>query len=228
MTAATLKKIAMITMFIDHLGAIFFPSYLSLRIIGRIAFPIFAFLLVEGSFKTSNKTKYILRIFTFALITEIFFDLAFFQGLDFGHQNILFTFTLGLLMVYSFKKINFNTKALNIYSHLLIVIIFSCLAIFFKFDYQYLGILTIFYFYLFRIKVIAKNGLVLLLIITYSITSFEFPFFSINIPIQALAIFSLFFILNYNGKKGGLNPYFVYGFYPGHLAILILINLVLR
>ncbi|MER1991151.1 MAG: TraX family protein, partial [Aerococcus urinaeequi] len=94
LSGSTLKWIAMVTMIIDHMGAaillpllnsgqletfdysLAYTAYTSFRLIGRIAFPIFCFLLVEGFFYTSNKQKYAIRLGIFALISEIPFNLA--------------------------------------------------------------------------------------------------------------------------------------------------------
>jgi len=98
--AFTLKMIAAVTMLIDHVGYIFFPQYVLLRIIGRISFPIFAFLIVEGFMHTRDVKKYIFRMIIFALITEIPFDFAFYGTFNWGHQNVLVTFLLALVAMY--------------------------------------------------------------------------------------------------------------------------------
>lgn len=93
MSAFTLKLIALVTMIIDHVGAIFFPQFIWLRYIGRLSMPIYAFLLVQGYMHTRNFNRYALRMGIFALLSEVPYDLLF-QGtwLEFQRQNILFTF----------------------------------------------------------------------------------------------------------------------------------------
>ena len=88
----TLKMIALIAMLCDHLGHTLFPQLSILRIIGRISFPIFAYVLVEGFFYTRDVKKYLTRLGLMALLSEIPFDLMASQKvLEFGHQNVFFT-----------------------------------------------------------------------------------------------------------------------------------------
>jgi len=99
-SADALKIIAVISMLTDHIGYVLFPGVMWLRIIGRLAFPIYCFLLVEGAVHTKNIGRYLLRLGAFALISEIPFDLAFKRSLFYPHyQNVFFTLFLGLAMI---------------------------------------------------------------------------------------------------------------------------------
>lgn len=121
LTGQSLKVIAVISMIIDHIGyaiinrmpgvndpgALISVIYLIFRTIGRPAFPLYCFLLVEGVIHTRNIGKYALRLFIFALVSEIPFDLAFYGKPIFnGHQNVFFTLCIGVLLLWAFKKIS--------------------------------------------------------------------------------------------------------------------------
>ena len=112
LSSSGLKIIAVLTMFIDHTASVLLkensPTLLELagkqltlyqlmRFTGRIAFPIFAFLLVEGFHHTSNRKKYSLRLLFFALISEIPWNLEHTGKLFYGSQNVFFTLFLGFL-----------------------------------------------------------------------------------------------------------------------------------
>ena len=150
LSGSTLKLIAIITMLIDHIGAaviarlliagqgseMLYKIYYAMRAVGRVAFPIFCFLLVEGFFYTGSRKKYALRLFGFALLSEIPFDLAF-SGkiLEFGYQNVFFTLLIGLLTIM-----------------LLVIITFGgmCAAYLLHTDYDAKGVLAILVFYMTR------------------------------------------------------------------------------
>ena len=136
------------TMLIDHVGAVLLPQYPILRIIGRIAFPIFCFLLVEGFMHTHDVIRYMTRIGLFALISEIPFDLLFYgRILDGTHQNVFFTLFIGLVMLY------YLTKRYPAVLNFLMVILFMLFAEFLRTDYSSMGALTHFcVFWAFREK----------------------------------------------------------------------------
>ena len=101
-----LKLIAIITMTIDHIGIIFgTPFYNFLRAIGRLSFPIFAFLLTEGYVHTKSFSKYFLRLLILAIISEVVYDYVFFNSFFYlDSNNIFFTLTLGLLTILLLDK----------------------------------------------------------------------------------------------------------------------------
>jgi hypothetical protein len=220
MNSYHLKLIAIITMLIDHTGAVLVPSNtmlnLIMRCIGRLSFPIFVFLLVEGFHHTKDVKKYLLRMGAFALISEIPFDLAFYgKILEFNHQNIFFTLFLGLLCMYLIsiveKKFNKNFLGMNLLNALLTLII-GFIAFLMKTDYDYRGIILIVAFYLFRESKLLR-GLSLLFVSGYLLGY-----------INIIATVSIIPIAFYNGQKGKSIKYAFYLFYPTHLLILALIN----
>ena len=223
MNSYYLKLIAIITMLIDHVGAVLVPGntmlYLVFRCIGRLSFPIFVFLLVEGFHHTKDVKKYLLRMGAFALISEIPFDLAF-EGkiLEFEYQNIFFTLFLGLFCLYFMREVekryHQNIIVMNLFNAFL-ALIFGVIAFYLKTDYDYRGILLIVAFYLFRGNKLLL-GAALLFISGYLLGY-------INI-FAALAIVPIAF---YNGQKGKSIKYVFYIFYPAHLLVLAAINLLI-
>lgn len=206
----TLKMIAIAAMAIDHIGAILFPQYLGLRIIGRIAFPIFAFTLVEGFLHTKDVKKYMMRLGILALISEVPFDLAFYGApLEFSHQNVFFTMFLGIAMLYLYLKNISRWKQFIVVLGMLLLADFLCT------DYSSAGLLMIFWYYQFRGKRIWQ------LIGMALINIFYMGY------LQVYACFSALPIAMYNGERGPKCKWFFYWFYPVHLLILYLINLVI-
>ena len=228
LTGSTLKIIAIITMFIDHIGAAIFENAeiaayimskgditymiwglvdLALRLIGRVAFPIFCFLLVEGFLHTRDVKKYALRLGAFCLISEIPFNLAFFgQPFHNGHQNVFFTLLIGLLVLIGLKHFA-GTGWKSGVGRLVCVLAGVSVATFLKTDYAAFGVATIIFFYLFREKKVLRNITTMLTLIVSSIA-------------EITALFALIPIHMYNGKRGISMKYFFYLFYPVHLLVL--------
>lgn len=190
-------------MIIDHTGAVLFPGNMIFRYIGRIAFPIFCFLLVEGFFHTRDVRKYMLRLGVFAVISEIPYDLAFRDtALEFEHQNVFFTLLIGVIMMYALEKNReWPVKITE-------VLLAMWAAGFLCTDYRFKGILLIALYYFLRKYKWAKHaaGAAWNLIWNRSIQMYG-------------AIASVFLIL-YNGEKGASMKYFFYLFYPLHLLAL--------
>jgi len=202
-----LKGIAITSMVIDHIGLVFFPDLLPFRIIGRITFPIFAYLIVQGFIHTHDLRKYFHRLLLWAFLSEIPFDL--FQSqiyFDWEHQNVLFTLFLGLLALYVIKaSIDIPIKIVAVIA----IILFSLLI---HADYSYYGIILVLVFYFTYMKppklFLASNFL-------------HFFFWS---KIQAFAILSSLPIFLYNGSRGKKTGIFFYAFYPAHMLIIFLLS----
>ena len=222
-----LRLMAIIFMFIDHYGAVIHPTEMSYRIVGRLAFPIFAYLLANGYRHTRNKWKYLIRLSFCALLSEVPFDLTFGQsyGLNWDHQNIFFTLALGLtaLMVYDKTRLQSSDvlvrdsqmikeeKKLSLLG-LILVLAIGFLADLINTDYGMIGVVSIFIFYLLDQKQINIILTAALLFVVY-----------FSSYLQLYAIFALLIISCYNDQPGPSNfflKWFFYLFYPLHLLFL--------
>lgn len=219
MSSLCLKITACFTMLIDHITYMYVPygttGYLIGRGIGRIAFPLFCFMLVEGFYRTSSRKKYLLRLFIFALISELPFDFAFngFPSMEavWRSQNVIFTLFVGLLLlcVYDYLRFTYATQPLVFNTMGVIAIVAAtALTVFLASDYSYIGILFILLFYLFRGKLI-WIGIGMICVIMLFSNKLEYA--------ALLALIPIFF---YNQKEGRKVKYLIYLFYPVHLLLL--------
>ena len=201
-------------MFLDHYHYIIGGSKI-LNVVGRIAFPIFAFTLSEGYVHTRSLKKYLFRLFIFAVSIQM-------PSILFGYDysmNIFFTLFLGLLSIYIF-----NLKKINIILKIILIGFVLFFSQKFKFDYVMYGILLIMNFNIFRdykFKIL-MNFLVL------NIFNMIFPKVFDLVDTQFFSLISLVFIFMYNGKKGRSMKYFFYLFYPIHFFILEVIKFFLE
>ena len=188
-------------------------AYVILRnIIGRLAFPIFCFLLVEGFTKTSNKAKYAERLLLFAVISEIPFNLVF----SFGsitcpsHQNTLFTLFLGFMMLWGMEEAEKRCAKMWVQWVLKAVLFFTAVILaeaVVRCDYGAYGIFAIAALYWFRWK---KSEQLLAGCVAFL---WELPATLAFIPIAF-----------YNGKRGLKLKYIFYIFYPAHLLVVYLLT----
>ena len=239
-SADMLKLTAMITMLIDHIGAgilehliIRIPLSIEtyevlitidqvLRLIGRIAFPIYCFLLVQGFLHTKSRWKYARNLLIFALLSEYPFDLIFSGGLDFSSSNVMFTLLIGLLTMWGIEK-----AGSKIFLQVLISVIGILIAAILHTDYSWMGILLILSLYFLR-----ENRFwhcTISLILFFSALVFRSAGYYDSIWRSALRqlsseytlVFSFWMMYRYNGrrylKKG---KYLFYSFYPVHLLLL--------
>ena len=240
LTGSCLKWIALLSMLIDHIGAVLLeygvlPRVASsvlagnsfdfvvadyhfwynfnvvLRLIGRLAFPLFCFLLVEGFLHTKNFKKYAIRLGIFALLSEIPFDLAVSgKMMDIHSQNVFFTLFIGLIVLLGLHYFETTLPVEMLPLRYIVVLTGVLAAQFLQTDYAGFGILLIFLLYEFRNnrKLQCLAGAALTLFNSYT------------------AWIAFLFIWFYNGERGKQLPkYFFYAFYPMHLVILYLIRM---
>lgn len=218
-----LKLLACITMLLDHIGATVYPS-MALRIIGRVAFPIYCFALCQGFYHTRSKAKYLLRLGICAVVTEPFFDLLFSGGFTWEYQNVLVTLFLGLLMAMLMEK---TDKPLL---KLLIIVPFYFAAELLHTDYAGAGILTVALFILTQNKKWALPlQIVGLTLIQLYLDSFPVNVLGMSIPIQLFAVGAMVPIAMYSGKKlthSRVVQWCFYLFYPVHIFALLVFILI--
>ncbi len=202
-----LKIIALISMTLDHIGVQIFPQFIILRIIGRLAMPVFAYMISEGAHYTKNRKKYLSGLLIMSFLCQIVYYLAE-RSLD---QCIFVTFSLSLMLIYIFDKKNIILSLLA-----LIACIYITQAV--NIDYGFFGIMLPLLIYIGKTRnqklMLLTAGLVLV-----SLTNSSIQWYSLlSIPLIAL----------YNGKRGTYRiKYFFYIYYPLHLAIIYLIDKII-
>lgn len=223
MSSFALHIWAMLLMLCDHLQLTLLPELPILRCVGRLAFPLFAFMAVEGYLHTRSLKKYILRLLMLAVISEIPFDLLVSGSVfDPMHQNVIWTIILGLCCIRAFENISADLKKM-----LSAVVIIASLAaaIIARVDYSSAGVLTLLAFYAFRgntlwCRLIQLLSLAFINLVLLGGIEFAFPY-------QALAVLSLPIIWLYDGSQGPHNGFIKaanYLFYPAHMLILALFS----
>lgn len=230
MSVFVIKIIACISMFIDHTRFIFGKENIINGYIGRIAFPLYAFLIAEGYTHTKSFALYLGRMLLFAAISQLPAYLLFKPFLHGEpYLNIFFTLTLGLIAIRFYDRA--KNKSLSIIGVLLI----SVIADFIHADYGMLGVLLIASFYILRndkkiMMVVAS--LILLLNNLLNVTSFtanNIIQIKHYLTLTAFAVTSLILVAFYNGKLGKSNKYIkfaFYTFYPIHLFIFWFIRII--
>jgi len=231
MNAFALKIIALVTMIIDHIGAVFPETFgFEFRVIGRVAFPIYVFLIAEGFRHTKHPGKFLARLFVFAIVSEPVFDWAihgasFPWGVNFLAQtNIFYTLFLGGAAIVAYEKIR---EKVDRVVAILPMFVFAGLAeSVFTSDYGAYGVVFIFIMYVIRHKKFSLVAMAALCILQYDWLfrrAFAYGFDAI-VPIWWLlipaALVSVLLVAFYNGKRGPGLKWFFYASYPVHLAVL--------
>ena len=245
-----LKMIALLTMFIDHIGASLLWRYIEMshgyndsvlmgiyeltRYVGRMAFPIYCFLLVEGFLHTRSVGKYAIRLGIFALISEVPFDLALNQKLwRPSSNNVFFTLLIGLLLIWGISKVEifyrfWREKKLDAFigtlAALAVTVLMVVPALFLAevvlaSDYGMGGVLAILVLYLFRNYYVVGYALAIIVLYIFAGSS------------EILALVMLLPLSMYDGTRGPKqakwSKYAFYAFYPVHLLVLGLLCAVL-
>ncbi|MDO4670354.1 MAG: TraX family protein [Aerococcus sp.] len=224
-TGMTLKVIAMMTMLVDHFAIVLWPNvsltqtslwggsllplpYLIMRLIGRIAFPLFAFLLVEGFLHTHNRKRYAIRLLSLGLVSEIPYDLALHQSwFDLISQNVFFTLFLALGALWLVDDYRQNNPFLGFMG----VMGIGLLAEGLHTDYQSFGI-----------------GLVIILYVLHDRRYLESLWGSLLCLWEGPTVLVSFFLTcYYNGQRGKGNGHWWYWIYPVHLLVFALIRRLL-
>lgn len=233
LNSAQLKVFAIVTMLIDHFGLVIvyyallystYPAlvahqdllwdiYHLLRDIGRTAFPVFLFFLVQGFIHTHDRKAYAIRLFAFGILSEIPFNLCVDQMFfSTAHQNVMWSLLIGFLMMWALDILSQKEipESVKILLSIAVIAAASLIARGLKTDYSYKGILILAVLYFVRFN--RKLTLVALVICFL----WELP-----------AIFAVIPIAFYNGQRGNMPKYFFYWFYPVHLLLLFVLQRII-
>lgn len=221
LSGTALQWLAVLSMTVDHSGIVLVDHdaalYLACRAVGRIAFPLFAFLLAQGMMHTHSQKSMILRLAAFAFLSEIPFDLAFFKTIYFPeYQNVFFTLCLGAIAVAGVNDARLFVRIIAVTSAVVLAeLLFT--------DYQALGVVTIVLF-----RLIADKGKAAMAIVVMLFTVSLGTLFPQQWGIYLFCLLSLPLLLSYNGTRGGpsrplgaaVRKWGFYCYYPAHLLVL--------
>ena len=211
MSSFVLKILACVFMFIGHIPFVFPDTVIPCILVGKLAFPIFAFLVSEGYVHTHNLKKYLMRLLVLAVISQLPAFLLF--NSNSLYLNIFFTLALGLISIRFFDKIR------NKYFRIVPVIVLSAVSELLGCDFGAIGVLMITCFYVFRTN---KVGIVLsetlIMVALFAQKLYNYPALNSTIIRYILlqflfTIVSLIFIIFYNGKRGKDTRKVKLGFY---------------
>lgn len=216
LTSNQLKLLAMLTMTLDHIGVQMFPGALWLRIVGRLAFPIYAYMIAEGCAHTRNRRKYLLQMAGLALLCQ----LVYFFAMGSLFQCILVTFTLSILLIYACDTGSRPLTALALLGVAFVTVALPRLlpGTDFAIDYGFFGVLVPVAVYL------GKTHREKLLFMAFTLAALAW---SVG-DIQWYSLAALLPLALYNGNRGKRRmKWLFYLYYPLHLAAIYGISLLL-
>lgn len=232
-----IKIIAMAAMLIDHLGSGVFPQYRVMRIIGRIAFPLYAYCIAAGCAYTKNISKYLQRVVLLALISQPIYVVALhhtngvmtmykladeplhavwnYYVYSWKHPSILLTLAIGIAVVWAVKE-------RKVWIAILLLLLTFLLQQYV--DYGVKGVLLILFLYLFMNAWYVSLPVVAAFLVYWGLKGSTYTLFGVHFGIQMFALLALPFI--YIPMRTGLklNKWISYCFYPAHLAVILLIQ----
>jgi hypothetical protein len=208
----SLKLIAVAAMTVDHISAVFFPTEIWMRLIGRLTMPIMAFLIAEGYHYTRSVKKYLLRLLIFAVISQAPYMLAF--GIT--NLNVMFTLSISVLLL--------AIETSHMSNILRMLLTFSLLLFSVFCDWSLFGVLFVYIFYRFRgnfkRQAIAFCIVVMIQLSVHALLSFSSRNYSYLVNAGTLATL----LSVYNLRRGSDVRYFFYIYYPAHLAVIALLR----
>jgi hypothetical protein len=236
-----LKWVAIATMLVDHVAAVlvyghyrglywalspdaatWYQAYLVMRAVGRISFPLFCFVLVEGFVHTRSRARYALRLLLFALVSEVPYDLALHSEVSFMSQlNVMFTLLLAFCALWLASAVSKALK-LPVWGETLVTAaVLAGAAVLangpLDVSYHAYGVLLVGVLYLARNHRLLQFALGCALGAWYCLDHGNW--------LQMWSVLGLACIALYNGRRGRGLKYFFYLFYPGHLLVLGLLKL---
>ena len=226
LSALDLKLLAMAAMLVDHMGYLLFPTAMWMRYVGRLAFPIFAFQIAEGWYRTHDREKYTLRLLICAVVSEVPFDLAF-SGtpVDAGYQNVLWTFFIAAAALWAADARQERPPSRVARAALCAGAAGYLLGEALQSDYFGPGVLTVLVFALCRQWHIGRlpELAAMVMINGWLLPSADMTLWGVTLPVQLLAAAALPLIWLYRGRQGPHSPVLQgiwYAFYPAHLLLL--------
>lgn len=220
MSSFVIKIIAAASMLIDHMGLLLFPQHGIMRILGRLAFPLYAFCIAEGFYYTRDKKRYFLQIFILGIVCQA----AYFIADGSMYLGVLIAFSMSILLMWALDGVKKAHAAKDGTMKAAAIFVLSLAAVaalchFMTVDYGFVGILLPVLAFASGKKWVRLGlfslGLVVLCAVIYS---------SGRLDVQWWALVALPLLALYNGKPGKYRmKYFFYVFYPAHLAVLYLI-----
>ena len=233
-----LKLVALLTMACDHAGKVLFPQYAVMRIIGRIAFPIYAYCLAAGCVYTRSPLNYLKRVVLLALISQPVYAVAMHHevsamyalsfaehpvraALNFyihswdGHPSILVSLSFGILLIWTLRE---RQLVIGAGVFLLVWLIQG------KLDYGIRGILLMLFFYMLCMKRWLSLPVVAAYMLWWGLHGSGYNLFGVNFGIQTFAILALPLIYVRTNSSLRLPKWLFYGFYPAHLLLILILE----